>query len=449
MKGRNNMVKLSFRNNVITRHIFLAIIYCFFYLINSGSLFGQDVLDRIVAIVDKDIILESEVTQGAYLLSMQLGVDPAKNPKEFERLKKLTLQNLITQKLLILKAEEDTIEVEERQVDGMLEQQMQNILQNLGSKEKVEEYFGSPLSKIRRSYREEIEKNMRANMVRETMLASEKVSKREVEEFYKTHKDSLPELKETVDISHILVAVKPGEEAKRAALEKIKTIRDRIEAGEDFAELAKQFSEDPGSAKNGGDLGFMSRGNFVREFEEVAFALQPNELSDIVETQFGFHIIQMIDRRGEKIRVRHILITLKTTKEDELAAVEKIKSIHEQLVNGAIFEEMVKKYSEDESTVNDKGHLGTFEIDQLRQTAKEFVYAIRGVKPGEYSDPVHTQYGYHIIRVNSRSPGRPLSLDTDWERMELMALESKRQKEFKQWLERYRKEFYIEIKQTD
>jgi len=428
----------------------LWIMICVLYIFSLPfDTMGQDVLDRITAIVDKDIILESEVTQGAYLLAMQTGFDPTKNPNRFEEMKKVTLENLIVQKILLFKAEEDTVEVEDRQVETMLEQQMQNIIQQLGSQEKVEEYFGSTLSKIRRNYRGEIEKNLRARAVQDAKLASTQVSRREVEVFFETRKDSLPNLAETVDISHILIEVEPGEEAKRAALKKIKEIRSRIEAGEDFVEIAKELSEDPSSAQNGGDLGLMSRGNFVREFEEVAFSLQPNELSDVVETQFGFHIIQMIDRRGEKIRVRHILVTLETTKDDELVAVEKIKDIHRQLLDGADFEELVQKYSDDKSTVDEKGHLGTYEIDQLRQTAKEFVYAITDVTSGEFSEPVHTQYGYHVIRVNSRTEERPLDLMGDWERIEMMALEYKRQREFQKWIEELKQDIYIEVKPTE
>lgn len=431
----------------INHRLYLLLIFCLLaFLYTPQLLLGQDVLDRIAAIVDKDIILESEVTQGAYLLAMQMGFDPTKNPKKFEEMKKATLENLIIQKILLVKAEEDTVEVEDRQIESMLEQQMQNIIQQLGSQEKVEEYFGSPVSKIRRNYREEIEKNLRAQSVQEAKLATVRVSRREVEEFFRTQKDSMPNLNETVDISHILVEVKAGEEARRAAMEKIKGIRAQIEAGDDFAELAKQQSDDPGSAINGGDLGFMSRGDFVREFEEVAFSLQPSELSDVVETQFGFHIIQMLDRRGEKIKLRHILITLETTTEDEMAVVNKIKNIHNQLLQGADFEELVQKYSDDKSTVNEKGHLGTFELSQLKETSKEFVFAIEGVQADEISDPVHTQYGYHIISVNSRNEERPFDLKKDWDRIEMVALEQKRQREFKKWIDELKQDVYVEIK---
>ena len=412
-------------------------------------LFAQEVLDRIVAIVDKDIILESEVTQGAYLLAVQMGFDPSQNEKRFDDLKKLTLKNLIIQKVLLVKAEEDTVKIEDRQIDAMLEQQMQGIIQQLGNPEKVEEYFGSTMSKIRRNYRDEIEKNMKARTVRETKLADVKVSRREVEDFFNSKKDSLPRLKETVDLSHILIEIKPGEEAEKAAIEKLKNIRNRIINGEDFAQLAKEFSEDPGSNQNGGDLGYMARGNFVREFEEVAFTLNPDEISDVVKTQFGYHIIQMMDRRGEKIRVRHILIRPETTKEDELVAVEKIKDIHQQLEDGANFEDLVTKYSDDESTIEQKGHLGTFEIDQLKDTAKEFVYAIKNVKAGGITEPVHTQYGYHILRVNSREGERELSLATDWEKIEMLTLEHKQQLEFQKWIDELEKDLYIEIKETD
>ncbi|OGC04559.1 hypothetical protein A2V82_09310 [candidate division KSB1 bacterium RBG_16_48_16] len=408
---------------------------------------SQTVLDRIAAIVDDDIILESEVSQGAYQLAMQLGIDVTKNPKELQRLAAMTLENLITVKVLLIQAEKDTIEANEKQVDASLEQQMQYIAQQLGGEDKAEAYFGMPLSKIRRSFRSQIEENLRVSAVQGQKLADVSVTRREVSQFFATMKDSIGSVKEGVDISHILIRTKPGEEAKRATFEKIKNIRDRIVAGEDFAALAKEVSEDPGSAARGGELGFMARGDFVREFEEAAFNLKPEEMSDIVQSEFGYHIIQLLERRGEKINARHILISIKPTREDELAAAEKIKQIHTELLGGKSFAEMVKQYSDDESTKDADGRLGYFEINQLRETAKEFVFALEGIEAGQISEPVKTQYGFHILKVNSREKAREYSLDRDWDRIESMAVEYKKQKEFKKWLSELKKNIYIEIKQ--
>jgi len=409
---------------------------------------SQQILDRIVAVVDDDAILESEIVQDAYLRAMQLRIDPIKQQEEFQKLKESSLESLINQKVLLIQADKDTVKAEQRNVDSYLEQQMQSVLQQVGGEEKLEEQMGSSITKIRRTYREQIEKNLRIQMVQNAKMANIKVSRREVEAFFKDKKDSVGTIQESVDISHILIQPKAGEEARKLALEKIKSIRERIVKGEDFAQLARDNSEDPGSAARGGDLGFMSRGDFVREFEETAFNLQPGELSDVVETQFGFHIIRLAERRGEKIHAQHILIIPKPSHADEVAAADKIKSIYNELKGGADFLAMVDKYSMDQSTKNRQGHLGIFEIDQLRETAKEFVYALKDVQVGGYSEPVHTQYGFHILRLNAREEPRELSLDKDWTRIEKMALDYKTQREFKKWLDQLKENVYIEIKES-
>lgn len=426
---------------ILIKFICIALI-----MLPGSSLFSQQPLDKIAAIVDDDIILESEVVQAAYLIAMQMQIDPTKDMAKFLELKNTALENLINRKLLLIQAEKDTIVADERQVEGYLQQQMQNNIQQVGGEEKLEEYFGAPISKIRRQFREEIVNNLVIQAMQQQKLANVKVSRREVENFYHTMADSEATVKETVDISHILIEPEPGEEAIRNALKKIETIRERILAGEDFAELAKQFSEDPGSATRGGDLGFMSRGDFVAPFEQAAFALKPGEISDIVESEYGYHIIKLEDKRGEKIHTRHILIAPQPTEADLVKAAEKIKTIYAELKAGANFYEMVEKYSMDMSTKNQRGHLGTFEIDQLRQTAKEFIFALDRVEVGEYSEPVRTQYGFHVLRLNSREAARKLSLEKDWDRIEAMAIEQKKQREFEKLLQAIRDQVYVEIK---
>lgn len=407
---------------------------------------AQEVLDRVVAVVDDKPILESEVTQGAFFLAMQLRVDPSREPERFKELQRRTLQSLVTQHILLKKAEQDTVVVDAKRVESYLEQQMQSLVQQLGSEEKVEEYFGMPMRKIRRQYEEEIRKNLTVQQLQETKFANVRVSRREVEQFYATRKDSLPGVKEAVDISHILVEVKPGEQARKAAVERMEEIKRRLDAGEDFAELARQSSDDPGSAPRGGDLGFMQRGDFVREFEEVAFSLQPGQRSDVVETGFGLHLIELLERRGEKVRVRHILVALRTTKEDELAAAERIKELYRKLEDGADFATLAKESSDDETTASQGGHLGWFEIDQLRETAPEFVTALRGVKPGNFTEPFRTKYGFHILKLLDRRQPRQLTLEEDWHTIEQMALSHKKQREFEKWVEELRAEMFVEIK---
>ena len=423
------------------------IVMMFALLIVPVVALGQDVFDRIAAIVDDDIILESEVLQGAYFLAMQQKINPETDAEKFEQLKKNALDNLIVQEIMLTKAEEDTVVPDAAQVESYLEQQMQTILQQLGSEDKVEEYFGLPIRKIRRNYEQEITKNLTVRMLQEQKFADVQVSRNDVERFFEAKKDSLPSRKETVDISHIFLKVKPGEEARNSAINRMNEIKRRLEEGEDFAELAQQFSDDPGSRDRGGELGFTQRGDFVKEFEEVAFALEEGERSDIVETQYGFHIIEMIEKRGEKIRVRHILAGAEATEADKQATIEQLREIYRQLTEeGADFIELVKQYSEDESSLPDNGHLGEFDLDQLAQTAQAFIKALKDVSPGEVTAPFQSQFGYHIIKLNSRQDSRDLSLDKDWEDIERLALDQKRRKELASWIEDLRSEIYVEIK---
>lgn len=407
---------------------------------------AQQVLDRILAVVDDDVILESEVAQGAYLTAMQLRIDPAKSPREYARLKQETLNNLINQKILLVQADKDTIKADDQQVERYLQQQMANVIQQLGGEDKVEEYFGAPLAKVRRNYREEIERNLRIRTVQSGKMQGIKISRREVEQYFKANRDSIGPIKESIDLSHILIKATPGAAARKAALDKAEALRLRIVGGEDFATLARENSEDPGSASRGGDLGFMSRGEFVREFEEAAFKLAPGEISPVIESQFGYHIIQMIERRGEKIDTRHILIVPKPSREDEVAAADTIKTIAQRLKEGLPFEELVQRYSQDESSKADKGHLGSFEIDQLRERAKEFVYAVKGLQEGDYSDPVRTQYGFHILRVNQREAARELDFNKDYDRIHQLALDHKMQQTFNAWIAQLKEDVHVEIK---
>lgn len=410
-----------------------------------GSIHSQEVVDKIVAIVNDDIILQSELLQFALNLAFQMRMDPRLDAEKFKELQNQVLENMINQKILIAKAEEDTIKVEDRQVDTVLDQQIDRMIEQVGSVEKLEEYMGAPLGKIKRDFREDVRDNLKVESLKAQKMQKIQISRREVDQFYATMKDSLPEFKETVDISHILLNIKPGKEAEEQAYQKISEIAIRLKSGEDFSELAKQYSEDPGSKTRGGELGFFQRGEFIREFEEVAYELQPGDISGIVKTEHGFHIIQMIERRGEKINVRHILIRLGATQDDALATEQKINEIRKVLDEpGADFVELAKKYSDDETTDEQGGHLGQFAVDELQE--KEFKNAIATLNPGEISQPFKTRFGWHILKLNDRKEARELTIQKDWEQIEKWALNIKQQEELNKWLQELKKDTYIDIK---
>jgi peptidyl-prolyl cis-trans isomerase SurA len=321
------------------------------------------------------------------------------------------------------------------------------MLQQAGSTEKLEEYYGAPMAKIKKDFKKQIENRFRIDMLKQKRFGEMKISRREVEEFYQSYSDSLPTIPPTVDISHILLELGPSEESLQEAYTKILNIQNRLNEGGDFEQLAKEYSEDPGSASKGGDLGFVNRGDFVKEFEEVAFALEEGEYSDIVQTQFGFHIIQLLEKQGEKIHARHILVQLKPTEKDEQAVIQKLDAIRDSLINNeATWEEMALKYSDDPNVEEDKGHLGKYQTNSFQ--IEGFEKVSKSLEMGEISQPFKTEFGYHIVKLNNRETEREVSLSKDWQQIEQLALEFKRDREFKNWVASLRESIPVDVKIT-
>ena len=417
-----------------------------FLIIFTGVSQAQQLVDGIAAIVGQEIILSSEVEQYVQNYVLQNKINVTSNPELYQSLKKEVIERLVEQKILLTQANEDTITVADRDVDRYLEQQIQNLLDRAGSETALESAFQAPMRQIRRNLRAETERRLKIETLRQKRFGKVTVGRREIEDFYKTYHDSLPTIKETVDISHILKQVKPSEASKETALEKIMAIKEKLDAGEDFAELAKKYSEDPATAARGGDLGFINRGDLVPEFESVAFNLKPGEISDIVETQFGYHIIKLTEKRGDKIQTSHILIKVQPTEADELRVVEELEALRQRALHGESFDSLALEYSDDENVKNDKGHLGTWEVDKL--AIPEFKNIVTHMKVNDISEPFKTDFGYHIVRLNSHEEPRVLSLERDWDKIQTMALNFKIDREYKSWIAKLKEDIPIEYKIT-
>jgi len=241
------------------------------------------------------------------------------------------------------------------------------------------------------------------------------------------------------------MAPKVSAEVKRVTYQKAKTILDSIRAGGDFVTFAKRYSEDPGSSIHGGDLGWARRGDFVKEFEEATFALKPGQLSDVVETTLGYHIIQLLDRRGEAVHPRQILIKLERSQADDDSTIVFLKKLRVRAQAGESFSDLAKKYSEDEESSSLGGDLGMLSVDQLQP---DFLSTLKILSAGEISDPAKVTlskgYGFHIVLLRKRTPAHKLSLTEDWKRIEQYAIASKRNKEYAQWLDELRHSIYWE-----
>jgi peptidyl-prolyl cis-trans isomerase SurA len=401
-----------------------------------ASAHGQ-VLDRIVAVVDRDLILESELNAQVQFYVLNNRVDP-KTPG----LRAQVLESMINEKLIVAKAIEDSVVVSDDEVQQQLDAAIQARVQQYGSESRLEEMYGMPISRIKREFRDEMRKNLLAQKLQQDRFGSTSIGRFEVEDFYRTYKDSLPSVPEEFELSDIAVAPRFSEDAKAAARARLSAILDSLRAGGDFASFAKRYSQDPGSAAQGGDLGFVRRGQFVKDFESAAFALSEGQISDIIETEFGLHIIQLQERRGDAVHARHILLRIERTKESDEATIRFLDSLRTRAIKGESFAELARKYSERaESSVG--GNLGTVEADQIQH---DMYAAIDSLKDGDISRPVKipegSSYKYHIVWVRKRTPSHKMTLEVDYHKVESIALNLKRSKDIQQWIAGLRTTIY-------
>jgi len=403
-------------------------------------------VDGVAAVVEDELILYSDVQQYARLQASQMGITPYKNPEQYKQLEEEMLQSLIDQKIILAKAKEDSIEVKDREVDQMLQQQIDNMIQQAGSEAALRQAVGMNVRELKKEYREDVRKRLLVERYQQTKFSDVTVSRSEVEKFYKTYKDSLPEMPKRVNISHIVIKEKPNTLADSLAIAKLESIREQIQKGADFSAMAQKYSQDPGSRMNGGNLGFVARGTLVPAFEEKAFSLSPGEVSDIVKTEFGYHIIKLIDRRGEKIHVQHILIKPQVTEQDKNAIVNQLKEIRKEIKNGAPFDSLAREYSDDEDVGLNGGNLGWFNAKNLQIPA--FKAVLDTMHVGEISQPFQTDFGWHILRLNNVKTGGKMTLKKNWVEIEQIALQQKQTEEYQRWLQDLRKQFYVNVKMT-
>ena len=373
------------------------------------SLYAQQTLDKIVAVVDNEIILQSELEFQVGIFASQRQLDP-----NTPGLKKQILNSMIEEKLIYAQADLDSVTVTEDDINQRIDYQINSFTQQYGSIANIEKIYGMSIDRIKRELRDEVRKSLMSQRLQEKNFGKVQATRREVEDFFNTYKDSIGTIPEKVVIYHIFQNPKASEKLKKKFYDKAVELLDSIKAGKDFSELAKKYSDDPGSAAQGGDLGFVKKGVFYPEFEEAAFKLNVGELSGIVESPIGFHIIQMLERRGESINTRHILVKIKADENADLQTIDFLSEIRDSIQKGfGTFQEFAKKYSEDKESAPFGGELGTYYINQLD---KALLDAVGKLKQGEIGYPRRLEYapgtyGYHIVWLKSRVPQHMADLE--------------------------------------
>lgn len=410
-----------------------------------------ETIDKIVASVDNYIILLSEV-EGQYLNLLSRGAIT-----EGEASKCKVLEDMIIQKMMIAKAEIDSVIVEDKIVQRQLDQRMDIMCRQVGGCEKLEKVYGKTMNDIKNELRDIIHDQMVVQKMQEKITEKVTVTPKEVRKFFASiPKDSL-EIENEVELSHIVKIIEPSKEQKRLTKERLEKIRTEIAEGKDFAEMAKKNSEDYTSAQQGGSLDWQNRGNLVPEYEAEVFRIKPNELSRVVESQFGFHLILLKERRGNEHLSSHILLKPTPDAQDIERTKRQLDSIRTLIMRDSIkFEKAAIEFSDDKNSGSSGGAIlgndRSTRIPVLPETLDSYLYQViqPPMKVGEITEPLtyRTEDGKEAMRIilyKSLTDRHTASLKTDYAKIYEYALNEKKGKAIEEWFKKTKDQVLIRV----
>ncbi len=408
-------------------------------------------LDKVIAIVGDKIILKSEI-------EMAFEDYKRENPETPESLKCELLENAMGQKIVTEQADRDSVFVTDEEVEAQLDNRIRSFVSQYGSEEKLAEVSGRTTYQLKDDYRPMFKENLQFQKMQGEIMASVKITPQEVRAFYeKIPKDSLPFYPSTVEVGQIVFRPDVNKEVEDYAIERLENIRKDITSGKSaFDLMAGIYSEDPGSRDNGGDLGVMGRDELVPEFAAAAFKLQNGEISPVVKTSFGYHIVQMVNRQGEKAKLRHILIKPLITEDMSKLALKKADSVRASLVSGKlVFSAAVGKYSNDDASKMTGGMITNQQTGATSLLTEDLepsvALIINEMKVGEYSQPTEytdSRTGDKLVRIvylKSRTEPHKANLQDDYNKIQQVAFAEKQNTYLMTWLEDHISSFYIMI----
>ncbi|MFC2100623.1 peptidylprolyl isomerase [Bacteroidota bacterium] len=415
--------------------VFFFIILAFPYTVKAQ----EKVADQIVAIVGGNIILFSDV-ENQYVQYRMQGEIKGTGP----RIKCQILENFLFQKLLLNQAQLDSMEVSDEQVESELDRRLRYYIYQFGSREKFEEFYKKSVEEFKEEFKETIREQLLVQRMEAVITENVSVTPSEVKAYFNDiPEDSIPFIESEYEIGQIMKIPPVSETEKAKALEKLNLLRKRILDGEDFEALAGLYSDDPGSAEQGGKLPTFGRGEMYPEFEAVAFSLKSGEVSEILETKVGLHIIQMIKRKGEYVDVRHILIKPEVSAINLMNARLSLDSIVNLIDSDSLtFKEAADKYSDEENKTS-----GGMMINQMTQTSKfaaddidpAIFFVVDKMDVGDISKPVLMVTGegrkaYRLLFLKSRTKPHKATLKEDYDRIQNAALEQKKYISIEKWI---------------
>lgn len=408
------------------------------------------VIDRIVAVVGKNIVMQSDIEEQYMQFRLQGGIKGSASSIRCE-----ILEDQLFRKLMLNQAELDSITVTDEQVEAEMEYRLRYYLSQLGSQEKLEKYFNKTMSEIKDELRIVIKDQKLIEEVQRKIVEGVSATPSDVREFYNSlPADSIPMVSAQYEIAQLVKKPPITLDQKLEVKDRLYGLRSRILKGERFSTLALLYSEDPGSAKKGGELGFKGRGELVPEFEAAAFALKDGEISEVVETEYGFHIIQMIERRGDNVNVRHILLTVKVSPEALQQAYTELDSIANLIRNDSItFDEAVRKFSDEDDKVNG-GYLVNpntgstmFAAEELDQQVS---VVVNRLQVGEVSSPVpmktkNDKDAYRLLIIKKKTQPHKANLKDDYSLIQQWTMQKLRQDAINKWIDAKSSKAYVKI----
>ena len=431
------------------RHYAIYIFILFAFGLQAQN---KQLIDKVIAQVGSELILLSDVENEYGYLASAKQVDD-------ESVKCRILEQIMASKVLVTQAKLDSIEATDDEIENQLDARMDQILRQMGGDEAMfQNYYGKTVAEMKNIYRDDIRSRILTDKMQADLMSNIQITPSEVVEFFnRIPVDSLPYFNSEVEVGEILLIPEVNSNEKQKAFEKLENIRKQIlEDSMDFAELARKFSDDYGSGRNGGDLGWQKRGTFVPEFEAAAYSLKQGEYSEIVETEFGFHFIQLLERRGNTIHSRHILIKPEITSDDVELARNKLDSIRNVIIRDTMdFARAVKRFSnKNAASFHNNGRM-TNPVNQstffeTKDLSPEIYFAIEDLEIGDISEVIETssQSGetqFQIIKLISKTKPHKASLKEDYSKIQTYAKESKKNEYINKWLEEKIRNTYVFI----
>jgi peptidyl-prolyl cis-trans isomerase SurA len=430
----------------VKKNVSIAGIVLFTIVASSLAL---DRLDGVAAVVGDSIILCSELDAYTMMRATAAGGASAPDSASLPKLRKQYLQELVEGKVLIVHAAKDTtIIVANDEVEKALNNHIQQIItqNNITTdvlEKELKEKYGIGLSKFRTQLRTQFREQLVKQKVQQQYVSAVQVSRNDVEAFYAQYKDSLPTIGESVLLSKIVAQLKPADSLRQVAYAKITNIKRRLDNGDDFATLAKQYSEDP-SSENGGDLGFIKKGTLNElRFEEMVFSLNIGQVSDVFESRLGFHIVMAVAKKDQMVHVRQIFVAVSPPQATIDRVMAQLDSVRTNAASEADFMDAVKKYSTDSQTKSKGGRMGWVPLFSLPDLVRA---AIDSLKPGQMSAPLRDGNEFSLFRVDNRVQNRALTLLDDYDLLAEKTKEIMAQKKLLDLVKKWRRDVYVDIR---